>query len=179
MVKNPLPVKRCQKLGPRSAYSVVTIFQPWKPAVMSQFKLQKTRFQPAGDPAHGHCPVVEGLEAGTVSHQTLLGGNRLRQRPLPSPTLISRCSARRFVMAPEQGLLARAVYGEFREFFPEQLGRILRLPYYDLLPARRPMCLLQIPLSRRTHRSTTIIENRCAYRPTKALLERPDAINRC
>ena len=81
---------------------------------MSQFKLQ-TRFKPAGDQPVAIEHLVEGLEAG-LSHQTLLGVTG-SGKTFTVANVIQRVQRPTIVMAPNKTLAAQ-LYGEFREFFP-------------------------------------------------------------
>src|SRR5690606_35287761 len=87
---------------------------PWTFPVMTHFKLQ-TRFKPAGDQPVAIARLVEGLEAG-LSHQTLLGVTG-SWRTFTSANGIQQVQRPTIVMAPNKTLAAQ-LYGEFREFYP-------------------------------------------------------------
>jgi len=167
MVK-PFAGKGCQKLDARSAI-VVTDFQPWKPAVMSQFKLQ-TRFQPAGDQPTAIAQLVEGLEAG-LSHQTLLGVTG-SGKTFTIANVIQQVQRPAIIMAPNKTLAAQ-LYGEFREFFPNNSVEYF-VSYYDYYQPEAYVPSSDTFIEKDASINDHIEQMRLSA--TKALLERPDAI---
>ena len=81
---------------------------------MDQFNLQ-TRFEPAGDQPVAIAQLVEGLEAG-LSHQTLLGVTG-SGKTFTIANVIQNVQRPAIIMAPNKTLAAQ-LYGEFKEFFP-------------------------------------------------------------
>src|SRR5690606_20853320 len=94
--------------------------------VMTHFKLQ-TRLKPAGDQPVAIAQLVEGLEAG-LSHQTLLGVTG-SGKTFTIANVIQQVQRPTIVMAPNKTLAAQ-LYGEFREFFPNNAVEYF-VSYYD------------------------------------------------
>ena len=96
------------------------------PENMSRFNLQ-TRFKPAGDQPTAIAQLVEGVEAG-LSHQTLLGVTG-SGKTFTVANVIQQVQRPAIIMAPNKTLAAQ-LYGEFREFFPNNAVEYF-VSYYD------------------------------------------------
>jgi len=79
------------------------------------FKIQ-SRYQPAGDQPEAIRQLVEGLNDGEV-HQTLLGVTG-SGKTFTIANVIERTQRPAMILAPNKTLAAQ-LYGEMKEFFPE------------------------------------------------------------
>ena len=93
---------------------------------MSQFNLQ-TRLEPAGDQPTAIAQLTEGVEAG-LSHQTLLGVTG-SGKTFTIANVIQKMQRPAIIMAPNKTLAAQ-LYGEFKEFFPNNAVEYF-VSYYD------------------------------------------------
>ena len=73
-------------------------------------------FQPAGDQPEAISSLIEGLENG-LAHQTLLGVTG-SGKTFTIANVIQHVQCPTLVLAPNKTLAAQ-LYGEFKEFFPE------------------------------------------------------------
>jgi len=136
---------------------------------MTQFKLQ-TRFQPAGDQPTAIAQLVEGLEAG-LSHQTLLGVTG-SGKTFTIANVIQQVQRPAIIMAPNKTLAAQ-LYGEFREFFPNNSVEYF-VSYYDYYQPEAYVPSSDTFIEKDASVNDHIEQMRLSA--TKALLERPDAI---
>ena len=136
---------------------------------MTQFKLQ-TRFQPAGDQPVAIEQLVEGLEAG-LSHQTLLGVTG-SGKTFTIANVIQRVQRPAIIMAPNKTLAAQ-LYGEFREFFPNNAVEYF-VSYYDYYQPEAYVPASDTFIEKDASINDHIEQMRLSA--TKALMERPDAI---
>ena len=136
---------------------------------MSQFTL-KTRFQPAGDQPTAIAQLVEGLEAG-LSHQTLLGVTG-SGKTFSIANVIQRVQRPTIIMAPNKTLAAQ-LYGEFREFFPDNAVEYF-VSYYDYYQPEAYVPSSDTFIEKDASINDHIEQMRLSA--TKALMERPDAI---
>ena len=136
---------------------------------MSQFTL-KTRFQPAGDQPAAIAQLVEGLEAG-LSHQTLLGVTG-SGKTFSIANVIQRVQRPTIIMAPNKTLAAQ-LYGEFREFFPDNAVEYF-VSYYDYYQPEAYVPSSDTFIEKDASINDHIEQMRLSA--TKALMERPDAI---
>jgi excinuclease ABC subunit B len=90
------------------------------------FKLQ-SNFKPAGDQPAAIKGLIEGLEDG-LAHQTLLGVTG-SGKTFSVANVIQHVQRPTLVLAPNKTLAAQ-LYGEFREFFPENAVEYF-VSYYD------------------------------------------------
>jgi excinuclease ABC subunit B len=90
------------------------------------FRLQAP-FEPKGDQPRAIEELVEGLTSGTP-HQTLLGVTG-SGKTLTMANVIARVNRPALVIAPNKTLAAQ-LYGEFKEFFPDNGVRYF-VSYYD------------------------------------------------
>ncbi len=103
-------------------------------------------FEPAGDQPQAIDELVDGIESGLLA-QTLLGVTG-SGKTFTVAQVIERIQRPAIVLAPNKTLAAQ-LYGEFREFFPENAVEYF-VSYYDYSP--KPTCRPPIPSSRRTPR---------------------------
>ncbi|WP_150303749.1 excinuclease ABC subunit UvrB [Pseudomonas saliphila] len=136
---------------------------------MSQFNLH-TRFQPAGDQPTAIAQLVEGLEAG-LSHQTLLGVTG-SGKTFTVANVIQQVQRPAIIMAPNKTLAAQ-LYGEFREFFPNNAVEYF-VSYYDYYQPEAYVPSSDTFIEKDASINDHIEQMRLSA--TKALLERPDAI---
>ncbi|QJD58153.1 excinuclease ABC subunit UvrB [Pseudomonas sp. gcc21] len=136
---------------------------------MSQFNLQ-TRFKPAGDQPTAIAQLVEGIEAG-LSHQTLLGVTG-SGKTFTVANVIQQVQRPAIIMAPNKTLAAQ-LYGEFREFFPNNAVEYF-VSYYDYYQPEAYVPSSDTFIEKDASINDHIEQMRLSA--TKALLERPDAI---
>ena len=91
-----------------------------------QFKIH-SRFKPAGDQPTAIQALVEGLNDGEV-HQTLLGVTG-SGKTFTIANVINEVQRPAMIMAPNKTLAAQ-LYGEMKEFFPENSVEYF-VSYYD------------------------------------------------
>ncbi|MCB1560095.1 MAG: DEAD/DEAH box helicase family protein, partial [Xanthomonadales bacterium] len=84
-------------------------------------------YQPAGDQPSAIRRLVDGFDAG-LAHQTLLGVTG-SGKTFTIANLVNEIQKPTLVMAPNKTLAAQ-LYGEFREFFPENAVEYF-VSYYD------------------------------------------------
>jgi len=94
--------------------------------VKKQFKIQ-SRYQPAGDQPTAIKQLVEGLGDGEV-HQSLLGVTG-SGKTFTIANVIMETQRPALIMAPNKTLAAQ-LYGEMKEFFPENSVEYF-VSYYD------------------------------------------------
>ncbi|WP_341708768.1 excinuclease ABC subunit UvrB [Halopseudomonas sp.] len=136
---------------------------------MDQFNLQ-TRFQPAGDQPVAIAQLVEGLEAG-LSHQTLLGVTG-SGKTFTIANVIQKVQRPAIIMAPNKTLAAQ-LYGEFKEFFPNNSVEYF-VSYYDYYQPEAYVPSSDTYIEKDASINDHIEQMRLSA--TKALMERPDAI---
>jgi len=129
-----------------------------------------SKYQPAGDQPTAIEGLVQGVEDG-LSYQTLLGVTG-SGKTFTMANVIARLQRPAIIMAPNKTLAAQ-LYGEFREFFPNNAVEYF-VSYYDYYQPEA-----YVPSS------DTFIEKDAAINEhieqmrlsaTRALLERRDAI---
>src|SRR5678810_959945 len=130
----------------------------------------KADYEPAGDPPQAIAKLVEGIRDG-FRHQTLLGvtgsgktytiANVIEQQQRPA-----------LVMAHNKTLAAQ-LYGEFKEFFPENSVEYF-VSYYDYYQPEAYVPSSDTYLEKDATINEHIEQMRLSA--TKALLERRDAI---
>ncbi len=124
------------------------------------FKLNSA-FRPSGDQPEAIRRLKEGLEDG-LAHQTLLGVTG-SGKTFTVANVIADLQRPTMVLAPNKTLAAQ-LYGEMKEFFPDNAVEYF-VSYYDYYQPEA-MYPARIPLSRRTRRLTNI-SSRCVSRPPK------------
>ncbi len=120
-----------------------------------------SRYPPAGDQPEAIRQLVGGINAGLLK-QTLLGVTG-SGKTYTMANVIAECQRPAIIMAHNKTLAAQ-LYGEFKEFFPNNAVEYF-VSYYDYyqpkLMYRRP-----IPLLIRMPRSTNTL-SRCGCRPPR------------
>ncbi|RRJ84340.1 excinuclease ABC subunit UvrB [Aestuariirhabdus litorea] len=134
-----------------------------------EFKVT-SRFAPAGDQPQAINKLVEGIEAGLAS-QTLLGVTG-SGKTFTIANVIASIQRPTVVMAPNKTLAAQ-LYGEFKEFFPNNAVEYF-VSYYDYYQPEAYVPTSDTYIEKDASINDHIEQMRLSA--TKALLERPDAI---
>jgi excinuclease ABC subunit B len=127
-------------------------------------------YQPAGDQPAAIAGLIEGLENG-LSHQTLLGVTG-SGKTFSIACVIERLQRPTLVMAHNKTLAAQ-LYGEFREFFPDNAVEYF-VSYYDYYQPEAYVPSSDTFIEKDASVNAHIEQMRLSA--TKALLERPDSI---
>ncbi len=133
------------------------------------FKIH-SRFAPAGDQPQAIESLVEGLESGLAA-QTLLGVTG-SGKTFTIANVIERTQRPALVMAPNKTLAAQ-LYGEFKEFFPDNAVEYF-VSYYDYYQPEAYVPSSDLYIEKDSSINEHIEQMRLSA--TKALLERPDVI---
>lgn len=137
---------------------------------MSKPFVVKSRFEPSGDQPTAIASLVEGLEAG-LAHQTLLGVTG-SGKTFTAAKVISQVQRPTLVMAHNKTLAAQ-LYGEFKEFFPENAVEYF-VSYYDYYQPEAYVPSSDTFIEKDASINEHIEQMRLSA--TKALMERRDAI---
>jgi excinuclease ABC subunit B len=127
-------------------------------------------YKPAGDQPQAIAALIEGIEDG-LAHQTLLGVTG-SGKTFTIANVIQQVQRPTLVLAPNKTLAAQ-LYGEFRDFFPQNAVEYF-VSYYDYYQPEA-----YVPSSDTyIEKDATINEHieQMRLSATKALLERSDAI---
>ncbi|MBK8992478.1 MAG: excinuclease ABC subunit UvrB [Gammaproteobacteria bacterium] len=127
-------------------------------------------FAPAGDQPQAIDELVDGIESGLLA-QTLLGVTG-SGKTFTVAHVIERIQRPAIVLAPNKTLAAQ-LYGEFREFFPENAVEYF-VSYYDYYQPEAYVPSSDTFIEKDASVNEHIEQMRLSA--TKALLERPDAI---
>ncbi len=127
-------------------------------------------YQPAGDQPAAIEQLVDGLTSG-LSHQTLLGVTG-SGKTFTVASVIDRVQRPTLVMAHNKTLAAQ-LYGEFREFFPDNAVEYF-VSYYDYYQPEAYVPSSDTYIEKDASVNAHIEQMRLSA--TKALLERPDSI---
>jgi len=127
-------------------------------------------FQPAGDQPQAIAGLIDGLESG-LAQQTLLGVTG-SGKTFTIANVIQHIQRPTLVMAPNKTLAAQ-LYGEFREFFPENAVEYF-VSYYDYYQPEAYVPSSDTYIEKDASINEHIEQMRLSA--TKALLERPDTI---
>ncbi|TNF89492.1 MAG: excinuclease ABC subunit UvrB [Gammaproteobacteria bacterium] len=127
-------------------------------------------YKPAGDQPTAIETLVEGLEAG-LAHQTLLGVTG-SGKTFTIANVIERVQRPTIVMAPNKTLAAQ-LYGEFKEFFPQNAVEYF-VSYYDYYQPEAYVPSSDTYIEKDASINAHIEQMRLSA--TKALLERRDTI---
>ena len=130
-------------------------------------------YQPAGDQPQAIQRLAEGFEAGLAA-QTLLGVTG-SGKTYTIANVIERIQRPTIVMAPNKTLAAQ-LYGEFREFFPQNAVEYF-VSYYDYYQPEAYVVASDTFIEKDASINEHIEQMRLSA--TKALLERRDAIIVC
>ncbi|MCL4120209.1 UNVERIFIED_CONTAM: hypothetical protein GTU68_036250 [Idotea baltica] len=136
---------------------------------MSSFKLV-TQYQPAGDQPTAIKQLVEGIEAGLL-HQTLLGVTG-SGKTFSIANVINKIQRPTLVLAPNKTLAAQ-LYGEFKQFFPNNAVEYF-VSYYDYYQPEAYVPSSDTFIEKDASINDHIEQMRLSA--TKALLEREDVI---
>ena len=127
-------------------------------------------FKPAGDQPEAIAKLIEGMEAG-LAHQTLLGVTG-SGKTFTIANVIEHEQRPTLVLAPNKTLAAQ-LYGEFRDFFPENAVEYF-VSYYDYYQPEAYVPSSDTYIEKDASVNEHIEQMRLSA--TKALLERPDTI---
>ena len=129
-----------------------------------------SEFKPAGDQPRAIDCLVEGIEAG-LAHQTLLGVTG-SGKTFSIANVIEKLQRPALVMAPNKTLAAQ-LYGEFKEFFPNNSVEYF-VSYYDYYQPEAYVPASDTYIEKDSSVNAHIEQMRLSA--TKALLQRRDAI---
>jgi excinuclease ABC subunit B len=138
-------------------------------SINKPFRL-RSDFKPAGDQPAAIASLIEGLEDG-LAHQTLLGVTG-SGKTFSIANVIQHVQRPTLVMAPNKTLAAQ-LYGEFREFFPENAVEYF-VSYYDYYQPEAYVPSSDTYIEKDASINEHIEQMRLSA--TKALLERQDTI---
>ena len=127
-------------------------------------------FKPSGDQPAAIKALVEGLEAG-LAHQTLLGVTG-SGKTFSIANVIAQSQRPTLILAPNKTLAAQ-LYGEFKEFFPENSVEYF-VSYYDYYQPEAYVPASDTFIEKDSSVNAHIEQMRLSA--TKALLQRSDAI---
>jgi excinuclease ABC subunit B len=130
----------------------------------------KTTFEPAGDQPQAIRKLVDGLTDG-LSHQTLLGVTG-SGKTFTAANIIQAVQRPTMILAPNKTLAAQ-LYGEMREFFPDNAVEYF-VSYYDYYQPEAYVPTTDTYIEKDASINEHIEQMRLSA--TKALLERPDTI---
>jgi len=136
---------------------------------MTAFRLH-SEYTPAGDQPAAITSLVEGLQTG-LAHQTLLGVTG-SGKTFTIANVIQAVQRPTLVLAHNKTLAAQ-LYGEFREFFPDNAVEYF-VSYYDYYQPEAYVPSSDTYIEKDASINEHIEQMRLSA--TKALLERPDAI---
>ena len=128
------------------------------------------KFEPAGDQPQAIARLVEGLEDG-LSHQTLLGVTG-SGKTFTIANVIQRLQRPTLILAPNKTLAAQ-LYGEFKEFFPDNAVEYF-VSYYDYYQPEAYVPASDTFIEKDASINDHIEQMRLSA--TKALLERHDTV---
>jgi excinuclease ABC subunit B len=130
----------------------------------------RARFRPAGDQPDAICSLVAGLN-GNLAHQTLLGVTG-SGKTYTVANLIAAVQRPALVLAPNKTLAAQ-LYGEMKEFFPDNAVEYF-VSYYDYYQPEAYVPSSDTYIEKDASINEHIEQMRLSA--TKAILERPDTI---
>ncbi len=137
---------------------------------MSKAFKVKSPFQPSGDQPSAIKGLVTGIEAG-LAHQTLLGVTG-SGKTFTIAKVIEQTQRPTMIMAPNKTLAAQ-LYGEFKEFFPDNAVEYF-VSYYDYYQPEAYVPSSDTFIEKDASVNEHIEQMRLSA--TKALMERKDAI---
>jgi excinuclease ABC subunit B len=136
---------------------------------MAEFRL-KSDYQPAGDQPAAIAGLIDGLRSG-LAHQTLLGVTG-SGKTFTVANVIQAIQRPTLVLAHNKTLAAQ-LYGEFREYFPDNAVEYF-VSYYDYYQPEAYVPASDTYIEKDASINEHIEQMRLSA--TKALLERPDCI---
>lgn len=137
---------------------------------MSKDFILHSAYQPAGDQPTAIAQLVDGLEAG-LAHQTLLGVTG-SGKTFTMANVIATLGRPTIVMAPNKTLAAQ-LYGEMKEFFPENAVEYF-VSYYDYYQPEAYVPASDTFIEKDASINDHIEQMRLSA--TKALMERRDVV---
>src|SRR6056297_949809 len=142
-----------------------------KPRVqpLKKFRMASS-YEPAGDQPTAIDKLVESIHSG-LAHQTLLGVTG-SGKTFTMANVTERTQRPTLIMAPNKTLAAQ-LYGEFKEFFPDNAVEYF-VSYYDYYQPEAYVPSSDTFIEKDASINEHIEQMRLSA--TKALLERPDAI---
>lgn len=138
--------------------------------IMSKVFSLSSDFSPAGDQPTAINQLLEGLDSG-LAHQTLLGVTG-SGKTFTIANVIAKSNRPTFIMAPNKTLAAQ-LYGEMKEFFPENAVEYF-VSYYDYYQPEAYVPTTDTFIEKDASVNAHIEQMRLSA--TKALLERRDVI---
>jgi excinuclease ABC subunit B len=140
------------------------------PADANKSFVLHSKFKPAGDQPEAIAQLIDGLDAG-LAQQTLLGVTG-SGKTFTIANVIQHEQRPTLVLAPNKTLAAQ-LYGEFRDFFPENAVEYF-VSYYDYYQPEAYVPSSDTYIEKDASVNEHIEQMRLSA--TKALLERPDTI---
>ncbi|WP_429181896.1 excinuclease ABC subunit UvrB [Aeromonas salmonicida] len=137
---------------------------------MSKLFQLASQFQPAGDQPEAIARLLDGIESG-LAHQTLLGVTG-SGKTFTMANVIATLNRPTMIMAPNKTLAAQ-LYGEMKEFFPENTVEYF-VSYYDYYQPEAYVPTTDTFIEKDASINDHIEQMRLSA--TKALLERRDVI---
>ncbi|WP_429179929.1 excinuclease ABC subunit UvrB [Aeromonas salmonicida] len=137
---------------------------------MSKLFQLASQFQPAGDQPEAIARLLDGIESG-LAHQTLLGVTG-SGKTFTMANVIATLNRPTMIMAPNKTLAAQ-LYGEMKEFFPENAVEYF-VSYYDYYQPEAYVPTTDTFIEKDASINDHIEQMRLSA--TKALLERRDVI---
>ncbi|WCH25358.1 excinuclease ABC subunit UvrB [Aeromonas salmonicida] len=137
---------------------------------MSKLFQLASQFQPAGDQPEAIAHLLDGIESG-LAHQTLLGVTG-SGKTFTMANVIATLNRPTMIMAPNKTLAAQ-LYGEMKEFFPENAVEYF-VSYYDYYQPEAYVPTTDTFIEKDASINDHIEQMRLSA--TKALLERRDVI---
>ncbi|MGR9101434.1 MAG: DEAD/DEAH box helicase family protein, partial [Gammaproteobacteria bacterium] len=134
-----------------------------------EFKI-RSRFKPAGDQPQAIARLVEGLDDGEV-HQTLLGVTG-SGKTFTVANVIQQVQRPAMILAPNKTLAAQ-LYGEMKEFFPDNSVEYF-VSYYDYYQPEAYVPASDTFIEKDASLNEHIEQMRLSA--TKALIERKDTV---
>jgi len=153
----------------RDAGIITNWFLGWHYLMAKKFELQ-SRFEPAGDQPDAIGRLVEGLNDGEAG-MTLLGVTG-SGKTFSIANVIDRVQRATLILAPNKTLAAQ-LYGEFKEFFPNNAVEYF-VSYYDYYQPEAYVPSTDTFIEKDASLNEHVQQMRLSA--TKALLERPDTI---
>ncbi|MEE8495378.1 MAG: excinuclease ABC subunit UvrB [Xanthomonadales bacterium] len=140
------------------------------PASTTKRFVLHSNFKPAGDQPQAIAKLIEGMQAG-LAHQTLLGVTG-SGKTFTIANVIEHEQRPTLILVPNKTLAAQ-LYGEFRDFFPENAVEYF-VSYYDYYQPEAYVPSSDTYIEKDASVNEHIEQMRLSA--TKALLERPDTI---
>lgn len=147
----------------------MTLYDSCLEIMSSQFQL-KTLFEPAGDQPEAIRGLITGLEDG-LAHQTLLGVTG-SGKTFTAANIIQAMQRPTLILAPNKTLAAQ-LYGEMRDFFPDNAVEYF-VSYYDYYQPEAYVPSSDTYIEKDASINEHIEQMRLSA--TKALLERRDTL---